>query len=109
MSMRQSRLCFDGDIKEQEKQTKALYKDFRSSLQAFLGISSMQDTQSMREIPFKGKDWNEQLLLAREEGRLAADETDETRNVTSGIDLDADGEIEACESEEKRQNHKVRR
>ena len=109
MSMRQSRLCFDGDIKEQEKQTKALYKDFRSSLQAFLGISSMQDTQSMREIPFKGKDWNEQLLLAREEGRLAADETDETRNVTSGIDLDADGEIETCESDEKKQSHKVRR
>ena len=63
----------------------------------------------MREIPFKGKDWNEQLLLDREEGRLASDETDETRNVTSGIDLDADGEIEACESEEKKQNHKVRR
>ena len=38
-----------------------------------------------------------------------AEESEETRNVASGIDLDVDGEIEVMESEEKKQSHKVRR
>ena len=63
----------------------------------------------MREIPEKGKDWNEQLLKEREEQMSSADDTEENRNVAAGIDLDADGDVELNESEEKKQTHKTRR
>jgi hypothetical protein len=109
MSMRDGRLSYEGDIKEQERKARDLYRDFRSELRSFLGIMPDQDTSFVREIPEKGKDWNEQLLIEKEDTQLSSDETDESRKVASGIDLDADGEIEVSESEEKKQFHKVRR
>lgn len=109
MSMRDGRLSYEGDIKEQERKARDLYRDFRSELRSFLGITPDQDTSFVRETPEKGKDWNEQLLIEKEDTQLSSDETDESRKVASGIDLDTDGEIEVSESEEKKQFHKVRR
>ena len=39
----------------------------------------------------------------------STDDTEESRNVAAGIDLDADGDVELNESEEKKQTHKTRR
>ena len=107
MSMRECRLSYEGDIKEQEKAARQLHTDYRTALKSFLGISQ-QDTAFIRETPQRGKDWNEQLLLDLQDAKQA-EESEETRNVASGIDLDVDGEIEVMESEEKKQSHKVRR
>ena len=108
-SMRDSRLCHEDDIREQEKEARKLYGDFRTALRSFLGIDDKEDTALVREIPNKGKDWNEQLLKEREEQMSSADDTEENRNVAAGIDLDADGDVELNESEEKKQTHKTRR
>lgn len=63
MSMRQSRLCYEGDIREQEKIMGKFYQTFRNELRDFLGISKERDTIFVREEPKGGhKDWNEQLL-----------------------------------------------
>ena len=108
-SMRDSHLCHEDDIREQEKETQTLYGDFRSALRSFLGIDDKQDTALVREIPEKGKDWNEQLLKEKEETLSSTDDTEESRNVAAGIDLDADGDVELNESEEKKHTHKTRR
>ena len=108
-AMRDSRLCHEDDIREQEKEAKKLYGDFRTALRSFLGIDDKQDTALVREVPEKGKDWNEQLLKEREEQMSSTDDTEESRNVAAGIDLDADGDVELNESEEKKQTHKTRR
>ena len=107
--MRDSRLSHEDDIRKQEKETQKLYGDFRSALRSFLGIDNKQDTALVREIPTKGKDWNEQLLKEREETLSSTDDTEESRNVAAGIDLDADGDVELNESEEKKHTHKTRR
>ena len=108
-SMRDSRLCHEDDIREQEIEAKQLYGDFRTALRSFLGIDDKQDTAHVREIPQTGKDWNEQLLKEREEQMSSTDDTEESRNVSAGMDMDADGDIELNESEEKKQTHKTRR
>ena len=105
MSMRQSHLCYDGDIKEQENLTKKLYREYRESVRDFLGIDPQKVTSYIRETPQWGKDWNEQVLREQEESLKAAEEVEETRSVASGIDLDADGDIEVNESEEKKRVH----
>ena len=105
MSMRQSHLCYDGDIKEQENLTKKLYREYRESVRDFLGIVPQKVTSYIRETPQRGKDWNEQVLREQEESLKAAEEVEETRSVASGIDLDADGDIEVNESEEKKRVH----
>ena len=107
--MRDSRLCHEDDIREQEKEARKLYGDFRTALRSFLGIDDKQDTALVREVPEKGKDWNEQLLKEREEQLSSTDDTEESRNISAGIDLDADGDVELNESEEKKQTHKTRR
>jgi len=61
----------------------------------------------VREVPERGKDWNDQVLLEREDSLKATEE--ETRSVASGIDLDADGDIEINESEEKKRIHFFKR
>ena len=93
MSMRQSHLCYEGDIREQEDLTRKLYKEYKDSVRDFLGIDSRKVIPFVREVPERGKDWNDQVLLEREDS-LKATEEEETRSVASGIDLDADGEIE---------------
>lgn len=108
-SMRDSRLSHEDDIRKQEKECQKLYGEFRSALRSFLGIDDKQDTTLVRVIPEKGKDWNEQLLKEREETLSSTDDTEENRNVAAGIDLDADGDVELNESEEKKHTHKTRR
>ena len=109
-SMRDSRLCHEDDIREQEKEAKKLYGDFRTDLRSFLGIDDKQDTSFVREIPPKGKDWNYCLKLAEKETQHEeSEDSEESRNVTAGMDMDADGDIELNESEEKKQTHKTRR
>ena len=109
MSMRQSHLCYEGDVREQESQTRKLYQEYRESVRDFLGIDPQKVMSYSREIPQRGKDWNEQLLIEREENRKAAEETEDTQSIASGIDLNADGEIEVNESEEKKRIHFVKR
>lgn len=109
MSMRQSRLCYEGDIREQENLTKKLYQEYRDSVRDFLGIDPQKITPFVRETPERGKDWNEQVLLEQEDSLKAAEEEEETRSVASGIDLDADGDIEINESEEKKRIHFFKR
>lgn len=108
MSMRQSHLCYEGDIREQEDLTRKLYKEYKDSVKDFLGIDSRKVIPFVREVPERGKDWNDQVLLEREDS-LKATEEEETRSVASGIDLDADGEIEVNESEEKKRVHFIKR
>ena len=105
MSMRQSHLSYEGDIKEQENLTRKLYREYRESVRDFLGIDPQKVTSYIRETPQWGKDWNEQVLREQEESLKAAEEVEETRSVASGIDLDADGDIEVNESEEKKRVH----
>lgn len=110
MSMRQSGLCYEGDIKEQEQITKNLNKEYRQSLRTFLGIENEREIRITREIPQKGKDWNEQVLKEREEAQRQEEESmDDEKKVSAGIDLDADGDIELNESEEKKHTHKISR
>ena len=109
MSMRQSGLCHPDDIKEQEKQAKALYQEYKESVRIFLGIDPQKVTSFVRETPQRGKDWNEQLLMEREENLKESEEVEETRKEVSGIDLNADGEIEVGESEERKRIHFNRR
>jgi len=109
MSMRQSHLCYEGDMKEQEGLTRKLYQEYKESVRDFLGIDSQKVISYIREIPHRGKDWNEQVLMEHEDSLKAAEEIEETRNVASGIDLDADGDIEINESEEKKRVHYNRR
>ena len=109
MSMRQSHLCYEGDVREQESLTRKLYQEYRESVRDFLGIDPQKVMSYSREIPQRGKDWNEQLLIEREENRKAAEETEDTQSIASGIDLNADGEIEVNESEEKKRIHFVKR
>ena len=108
MSMRQSHLCYEGDIREQVDLTRKLYKEYKDSVRDFLGIDSRKVIPFVREVPERGKDWNDQVLLEREDS-LKATEEEETRSVASGIDLDADGEIEVNESEEKKRVHFIKR
>ena len=108
MSMRQGHLSYEGDIKEQENLTRKLYRDYRESVREFLGIDPQKIISFKREIPQRGKDWNEQVLIEQEENLKVEDE-EETRNVASGIDLDADGEIEVNESEEKKRVNYIKR
>ena len=105
VSMRQSHLCYEGDIKEQENLTRNLYREYRESVRDFLGIDPQKVTSYIRETPQRGKDWNEQVLMELEDRLKAAEDIDETRSVASGIDLDADGDIEVNESEEKKRFH----
>lgn len=107
--MRQSHLCYEGDVREQESQTRKLYQEYRESVRDFLGIDPQKVMSYSREIPQRGKDWNELLLIEREENRKAAEETEDTQSIASGIDLNADGEIEVNESEEKKRIHFVKR
>ena len=109
MSMRQSRLCYEGDIREQEDLTKKLYQEYRDSVRDFLGIDPQKVTPFVREVPGRGKDWNEQVLMEQEDSLKTAEEEEETRSVASGIDLDADGDIEINESEEKKRIHFFKR
>lgn len=84
---------------------KKLYKEYKDSVRDFLSIDSRKVIPFVREVPERGKDWNEQLLREQEESLKAAEEVEETRSVASGIDLDADGDIEINESEEKKRFH----
>lgn len=63
----------------------------------------------IREVPTEGnKDWNEQLInqeLARDEAK----DCYEDKQQQAGIDLNADGEIEVNESEEKKHLQKIGR
>ena len=106
--MRQGHLSYEGDIKEQENLTRKLYREYRESVREFLGIDPQKIISFKREIPQRGKDWNEQVLIEQEENLKVEDE-EETRNVASGIDLDADGEIEVNESEEKKRVNYIKR
>lgn len=63
----------------------------------------------VREVPTEGnKDWNEQLVN-QELSRNEAVECEEDKQQQAGIDLDADGEIEVNESEEKKPHQKIGR
>lgn len=88
--------------------TRKLYKEYKDSVRDFLGIDSRKVIPFVREVPERGKDWNDQVLLEREDS-LKATEEEETRSVASGIDLDADGEIEVNESEEKKRVYFIKR
>lgn len=62
----------------------------------------------VREVPAEGnKDWNEQLINQELSASEAVD-CEEGKQQQAGIDLDADGEIEVNESEEKK-HHKIGR
>ena len=89
--------------------TKKLYQEYRDSVRDFLGIAPQKVTPFVRETPERGKDWNEQVLMEHEDSLKAAEEEEETRSVASGIDLDADGDIEINESEEKKRIHFFKR
>ncbi len=63
------------------------------------------------EIPDDGsKDWNDQLIRQETE-RIAqrCQDNDEDRTMSAGIDFDNDGEVEICESEEKKHHHNIGR
>lgn len=107
MSMRQSHLCYEDDIREQEDLTRKLYKEYKDSVRDFLSIDSRKVISFVREVPERGKDWNEQVLLEQEDTLKETEE--DTRSVASGIDFDADGEIEFNESEEKKRVHFIKR
>ena len=109
MSMRQSRLCYEGDIREQEKMAMKYFHEYKNAVMDFLGIDAKNVIAYAHETPLRGKDWNEQLLAEREESQKAAEEVEESRSVASGIDLNADGEIEVNESEEKKRVHYSKR
>ena len=103
--MSQSHVCYEGDSKEQENLSTTLYLEYRESVRDFLSIDPQKATSYIRETPQRGKDWNEQVLMELEDRLKAAEDIDETRSVASGIDLDADGDIEVNESEEKKRFH----
>ncbi len=64
-----------------------------------------------REIPQDGsKDWNEQLIKENQEERRSLDiDNEDNRTVSTGLDFDNNGDIEISESEEKKQQHGLRR
>jgi hypothetical protein len=81
-----------------------LLEDFSVSLRRFLKVrESFPDgnPEVIRELPERGKDWNEQLLLERSEQEEDADREDRhTRRQYAGLDFDGDGEIEPEETAE---------
>ena len=85
------------------------FHEYKNAVMDFLGIDAKNVIAYARETPLRGKDWNEQLLAEREESQKAAEEVEESRSVASGIDLNADGEIEVNESEEKKRVHYSKR
>ena len=69
-----------------------------------------------RELPQRGaKDFNDELKLQNEEERqrqIAQDygsDLDDEKKVTSGIDIDEDGDMELNECDEKKQRHGINR
>ena len=60
-----------------------------------------------RLIADKFKEWEAECEARF--NQLKANEEEETRSVASGIDLDADGEIEVNESEEKKRVNYIKR
>jgi len=109
MSMRQSGLSYEGDVKQQENQARAYFAEYREGLRAFLGIDKLNEGGAVRETPAHGKDWNEQLLEDLKASQTASEDNDESQKVAAGIDLDVDGSIEVEESEEKRKTHSITR
>ena len=72
---------------------------------------ALPDVKVIREEPDEGcKDFNEQLQKQNEEERLAKEQAKEDdEKVSNGLDMDADGDIEITESEEKKHHHSMGR
>ena len=71
---------------------------------------ALPDVKVVREEPAEGcKDFNEELQKQNEEERLAREQENDEEKVSNGIDMDADGDVELSESEEKKQHHGLSR
>ena len=98
-------------VKYARQRTEVLHDDFRKGVNRFLGLEEdFPDARYVREVPEKGKDWNDLLLLNLAEEEQDAKDRHEIRKDYGGVDLDGNGEIELNEMDEtKRDTLKSRR